>query len=238
MQPHNPSHGAVLERILVGDLPRTTAEARAVLDRCQECRESLAELDTLQHQLTEAGSEERDGLAQAASADLDPQQERRIRDFVAARVQPKRKTSRPGRFLALALAASVCGVIAYGLLRPAPPTPAADVTLGGILTVPEGISPIGEVENFDDFKWRGPALVADETYTLRIRNLDAPDSEALVIDYIVEPRWLRDSAGVLASQRVEKFFSANPTKIEWQVEIHKGTQRDKRISRPEKAWLH
>lgn len=237
MQPHNPSHGALLERILVGDLPRTTAEARAVLDHCQACRESLAELDRLQRQLDAVGADERAGVAQTASANLDPASERRVRDFVVARAQAQRKTSHRGRKFALALAASLCALVAYGVLRPVPPTPLVDVTLGGILTVPEGISPIGEVADFGSFQWRGPLLAADESYTLRITNLDALDAEALVIDYIMEPRWLRDSAGVLASKRVAKFFGANPTKIEWQVEIHKGTHRDKRNSRPEKAWL-
>ena len=244
MQPHDPSHGALLERILVGDLPRTTAEARAVLDHCQACRESLGQLDRLQRQLAEAGAEERAGVAEAASANLDPASERRVRKFVLAQAHPQRKPSHRGRNFALALAASLCALVAYGVLRPVQPTqtPDVDLPLGGAVavTVPELISPIGvvdRVEELDNYRWRGPTLAAGESYTLRITNLNAPDAEALVIDYIEEPRWLRASPGVLASPRAEKFFSANPTKIEWQVEIHGNAKASERSSPREKAWL-
>ena len=242
MQAHDPSHGALLERILVGDLLRTTAEARAVLDHCQACRESLGELDRLQRQLSEAGAEERAGMGEAASLNLDSTNERRVRDFVLARAQPQRKASHRGRNFAFALAASLCALIAYGAFRQVPltPTPEVDLPLGGEVTVPELISPIGVVETIEElnnYRWRGPELAAGETYTLRITNLNALDADSLVIEYIEEPRWMGASAGVIASQGAAKFFSANPTKIEWQVEIHGSARTGQRNSPLGKAWL-
>jgi hypothetical protein len=225
MQPHNPTHAALLERILVGELSPTAHEARALLESCVPCRDRLHELLLLQGRLSEAGLEERAGIAQAAAGTLDPDGERRIQEFVAARAQRARRISRLGRLVTLAVAASLCGLIAYRWTHPARPEHPRSgpdgVLLHGERGVLRAVSPKDSTAAFDDFTWTSPPLEPDEFFRLQVTNLDAPDSDPLVIANIVSASWRRDSAGVAEARRVEDFFARSPRNIEWQVEICK-----------------
>src|SRR5688500_804342 len=107
MQQHDSSHDHLLERIVVGDLPRAEPQARKLLESCGTCRDRLAELEGLQARLESAGQEEREGVAEAAAGVLAADQERRIRELVETRLERPRQAARRWRVIALAAAASV-----------------------------------------------------------------------------------------------------------------------------------
>lgn len=230
MQAHDKEHESLLERILVGDLPRGAAQAVAQLRACAECRERLEGFDKLQASLERAGEEERAGVAQAGAAELPAKDARRIEEFVSARVAAERARSKTSRWIALALAASLVGVVAYRPVLPKPEDGGAgggrDVPLGADTSPLWGISPRGSVRDFGAFSWRSPPLRSGETFRLRITNLDAPDTEPLEIDNIERAEWSReDDAGILEAGRIKEFFDRAPRNIEWVFEIVSANQR-------------
>ncbi len=225
MQTHGPVHETLIERIVVGDLPRKTREARALLDGCSVCRERLREIDTLQQRLAAAGEEERDGAARSASGVLDPKAQQRIDMYFTGQIQKRRSIKR--RVALVALAASLIGVIAFRLLQPSatdkPVGRTPDVMLGdGSFDLVDAF-PNGRVKKpFDEFSWHSaPPLQPGETYRLRVTNLDAPDTEPLAIANIGDTSWRPELASEIDAPQVRKFFARAPRNIEWTVEIGK-----------------
>jgi hypothetical protein len=219
---HTQEHEAVLERIVLGDLPRTSAQARALLDACKTCSERLQEYDLLEQELAGAGARERSDVAEALQGDLDPRAQRRIEDFVQHRVRAQVAFVRRGRFVALALAASLFGVLAFRLVQTEPVQPTQDVPLGeGPVDPAElvAISPAGEVDFFEPFTWQARELQGGETFRLRILDLDHTDSDPLVIRNIATSRWRREDASAAETTPVNEFFSRATGRIEWTVEI-------------------
>ncbi|MEO6711552.1 MAG: hypothetical protein ABIP42_18360 [Planctomycetota bacterium] len=229
MQHHDPSHTALLERILVGDLSRTSAEAREVLEACAACRERLRELERLQESLAAAGEEERADIARAAEGSLSTAQERRIHDFFDERSRVSRTRSRMGRLVALAVAASICGVIVYRWVRSsegAAETDRPDVMLHGQEVVLRGVKPSDEHSDFGTFTWESPSLAAGKSFRLRITNTDANDSDPLVIDNIGSTTWHPESVLQAEDRKIKDFFAPGLKHIEWTVEIYSLTNRD------------
>ncbi|HTF89964.1 MAG TPA: hypothetical protein VK843_16235 [Planctomycetota bacterium] len=236
MKHHDPSHSALLERIVVGDLSRTSSDARQTLDTCATCRERLRELERLQKSLAAAGEEERAGVARAADGSLGQTQERRVHDFFEERSRMSRTRSRMGRLVALAVAASICGVLVYRWARSseggAQTQRPNDVMLNDDTQVLRGVAPSGVDSDFGKFVWEAPPLAAGKSFRLRITNTDAIDSDPLVIDNIGATTWHPGSALPAEDRKIKDFFVPGLKHIEWTVEIYSGSMGGDLVSKP------
>ena len=116
MGPHDQDHETLLVQIVVGDLPRSSPQASQLLANCADCRAKLGELDGLEEQLAAAGRDERADVAQAAVGELDARAQLRLEEFINARLPRRSLLSRRNRLVALALAASLCGLLGQVLI--------------------------------------------------------------------------------------------------------------------------
>jgi hypothetical protein len=228
MQSHDPLHAALLERLVVGELSPSSDEARGLFERCEVCRARYRELSGLQLQLSEAGEAERAGVDLARSLPLAPALEQRLNEFAAAHARPRNSRRRWIQIATLALAASLLGLVGYRFFKHSSLDEGGpgrqDVPLGGPTDELQGIAPLGAKQDLDNYSWSARTLEAGETFSLRIVNLDAPDTEPLAIGNILTNGWRRDSAGIVESRRVSEFFARVPRRIEWQVEIRRGNR--------------
>jgi len=239
MQAHDPAHDSLLERVIVGDLPRDAAPAMAQLAACAQCRERLAEFDELQARLERAGEEERAGVAQAAAGEASAKDKRRIEEFVRTRVSSQDSGSRAPRWIALALAASLAGVIAARVFWP-PSSPGAAIEQPDVLLSDEkeelrGVTPKGKTHAFESFTWISPQLKAGEVYRLTITNAADTTAEPLVIANIERAEWRWADVGAMQARSVAEFLAKEPQEIEWVVEIWDVGKRVQR-SLPVSAW--
>lgn len=231
MESHDQDHELLLERIVLGDLPRTDNVVRALLQSCTTCRERLSEFDALELELAAAGANERADIAQAAGASLEPGAQRRIQEFVDAQVGRPSVALRRMRIATWALAASLCAVLAYRLTSPAAPVHpgpgAGDLLLGDQPTDPRelpGAFPRGsKVDGFARFGWDPLELSPGQTLRLRITNPDMP-TETVSLDTIGSAGWNQQNATSAESRRMERFLDSQPRNIEWVLEIY-GTNR-------------
>jgi len=211
---HNEEHEALLEKVIVGDLPADAPEVLARTRACADCKIQLAEM------LESVAALEREGawMRRGASPGPVPAEsvpsagEKRALAQLQSLAREQRATALPkARILwlraALAMAAVALawiGWAAWSRLGSDPNgTSPPDFALGLAI---RDLWPSAEVSEYNRFEWRAE-LPAGGSYELRIWDPSAPERPLVHEKGLRESRWIPTPAKA----------AALPAKIEWEV---------------------
>jgi hypothetical protein len=193
MSGHSDSHEAFLERVVAGDLPSSDAEVRARLAECPECRDVLAQMQSVMGKLTRAGELEQGALRDVLAEQPRPPSaefEQHVRAHVHAQLGRRPRPSAARRVAqTLAIAAGLVMVaLLYRVLVPARPE---EVLLGRDQIACE--RPVGAGADFGTFSWHFD-LPKRGRFELRVWDDSSPEATQPLVEEVdlTESRWTRE----------------------------------------------
>ncbi len=202
----DPKYETLLQELLLGERNLDSPEVQEMLSSSESCRDLYAELRELQGDLEASGSETRSEIDQAVRDTVPADRDRVAQVFHQQSSAQTRTASTPprrsGGHLPWALAAGFLVLAGFWFVGRDDAPSQAFLGSGSI----EGLAPVGEVSDYETFRWRGETL-ASGYYELRIRDLQDRSRTAKSVTPLLEPEWTPTS-----EER-----AALPPAIEWEI---------------------
>lgn len=219
---HDARHERWIARRFGAEEGSLTDAERAAIEACSTCGPRIAELESLERGLAQAGAREREDLARARTF-ANPPSVARAEAIARAELRAPKQATPARWWLAAACVLVIGGAVSWIALRRDAAPYAPDVTLGDAERV-DGLAPLGRVDAFGRFAWRG-AVPSGGRFELHVH--DAARSGPL--DEPLE---------IATTQREEHTFAPSetarwPAAIRWKVRVFDASGQVVR----ESGWL-